>query len=303
MRSPAIARARRAALGLAAAAAVTLCAAPAASADFTLAPAPARASSAAAPRSRTPRSTGFLTTYRAAAPRRLRRDRPDRPLRPDRLAARAARALGESRDAPNPSGDRDPRSASPAPTSRRPPTQRQPDARRAPSTPTAQDVTAADNGKLHVIPVAIGAITIIVNLPTAATTARRDRARSASGPRSTTPTLEGMLVAGQVTTWGDADPDLDRRRCAATPIKRVVRLDSSGTTFALKQLPAPHRPGARWAGLGNTAVAEQRRRDRGRRAPADNGGGALRTTLDARPPAASATPTSPTRARRRRVFT
>jgi ABC-type phosphate transport system substrate-binding protein len=148
-----------------------------------------------------------------------------------------------------------------------------------------QDATAADNGTLHVIPVAIGAITVIVNLPKAPgeCTVGTDVYDPAPGNNTTRPKITNALLekafAGQITTWGDLIPTISGSGCADAPIKRAVRLDSSGSTFAFKDFLSKIDP-APWQSLGNqdwpnnsgaTAVV------RG----GDSGGGALRTTAAA----------------------
>ena len=157
------------------------------------------------------------------------------------------------------------------------------------------DVTAADNGKLHVDPGRASARNaVIVNLPgpAAPASARPSSSASARRPRSRTSSAPGTRAGGRHV--GRADPGVctPAASCADQPIKRVVRLDSSGTTFAFKhflhQIDPTHVGSARQHG-----VAEQRRRDRGpargrqRRRPA-------RAKVRRHRRARSATPTSPT---------
>src|SRR5262249_2854508 len=56
--------------------------------------------------------------------------------------------------------------------------------------------------------------------------------------------------AGDLATWGDLFPGVS---CAADPLERIVRLDESGTTFALKQFLQRVNPGRTpaWGTLGN----------------------------------------------------
>jgi ABC-type phosphate transport system substrate-binding protein len=101
------------------------------------------------------------------------------------------------------------------------------------------DVTAADDNKLHVIPVAIGAIAVIANLPAECTsygTATLYRGR----PRVTLANLE-KVWHGEATTWGDLIPGIDPA-CAGSTVTRIVRKDSSGSTFAFKQALARINP-------------------------------------------------------------
>ena len=82
----------------------------------------------------------------------------------DATGSGAGRASLGERAATNPSGDRDP-SVRCAGTDE-PPTPAQVDQmQKGAVDANGSDATAADNGKLHVIPVAIGALTAIVNLP------------------------------------------------------------------------------------------------------------------------------------------
>ena len=148
-----------------------------------------------------------------------------------------------------------------------------------------QDATAADNGKLHVLPVAIGAITVVVNLPGAAGDCTMGTATNdpAGGTNTTRPLIPNSRLeqafAGDITTWGQLIPTIADARagagCAAAPIKRVVRLDSSGSTFAFKDFLS-HIDAAPWAGLSNTDWPKNGGATAVVRAD-DIGGGSLRT--------------------------
>ena len=129
------------------------------------------------------------------------------------------------------------------------------------------DLTAADNSPVHVVPVAIGAIAILVHLPTGCTSYGatgndlfRDR------PKTSLTALEDVF-RGTATTWGDLIPTLEPNTaaCRQAPIQRLVRRDSSGTTFALRQLLAKIDPanaadwktragGASWPNEATAAV-------------------------------------------------
>lgn len=136
------------------------------------------------------------------------------------------------------------------------------------------DVTAADDGKLHVIPVAIGANTVAVNLPDSCTTYPQDfRER----PTISNVTME-KIWAAEITRWGDAIPGLAAGACADAPIKRVVRKDDSGTTFSFKQYLAQVNSGRGWAALANQAWPNDSGASAVLRA-ADNGNGPLRDLL------------------------
>ncbi|HEY6889664.1 MAG TPA: hypothetical protein VI300_17835 [Solirubrobacter sp.] len=104
-----------------------------------------------------------------------------------------------------------------------------------------QDVTAADNAKLHVVPVAIGAITVIVHLPDACTGFGADLYNDR--PKVTLQNLEKVFWGANSPTWGDLIPNLTPTAgCADVKAQRAVRFDSSGSTFAFKQLMARINP-------------------------------------------------------------
>src|SRR5262245_12889833 len=122
------------------------------------------------------------------------------------------RALGEHGDA-NPSQDRDP-SIRWAGTDEPPTAAQRLQIERGPIDANGQDVTAADNGRLHVIPVAIGAITIMVRLPDNCNySAATNRPLDGNRPAIDNETLE-QVFAGEVETWGDAIAGVDST-CAA----------------------------------------------------------------------------------------
>jgi ABC-type phosphate transport system substrate-binding protein len=108
---------------------------------------------------------------------------------------------------------------------------------------TGGDKTPDDNGTLNTIPVAAGAVSIVVNMP------RDDSngicqagANTDPGPVAGTARFtasKALLEAAwagdpSVDQWGELIPDIQGTGCATRPIIRVVRLDSSGTTFAFK---------------------------------------------------------------------
>ena len=274
MLSPAKARARRAALGLGAAAAVALCSAPAAFADFSLAACTGEGIFGRGASFQNAAIGGFVTTFRSAVPNGCGAAAPAVLYDPAGSGA-GRRALGVKDATLNPNQDRD-ASARFAGTDEPPTATERQQMETGPIDANGQDVTAADDGKVHVIPVAIGANSVIVRLPDgcdySGATLFRDR------PTIDNVTLEGVL-AGTVTTWGAAITGLSAP-CAAAPITRAVRLDSSGTTFALKQLLANINPTRGWAALGNTqwpnnsgATAVIR--------PATNGNGPVRDLVNA----------------------
>ena len=130
---------------------------------------------------------------------------------------------------------------------------------------------AGDEGKIRTIPVAIGANAIILNVPNVVNAAGTVGAGPAcvvpgglktdSGDvnrarlRLTQAQVEGIF-AGTITTWGALVPGianpagdvlatLNASYCSSFPITRVVRLDSSGTTFVQKDFLSTLAP-ATW---------------------------------------------------------
>ena len=116
------------------------------------------------------------------------------------------------------------------------------------------DVTAADNGDLHVVPVAIGANAVDVNYPDgcsipAASLANPPASGAAQTDRIklTATVAEAAFYADtSADTWGELVPgiagtptntalvDAGVATCASVPVRRVVRFDDSGTTFVQK---------------------------------------------------------------------
>jgi ABC-type phosphate transport system substrate-binding protein len=95
--------------------------------------------------------------------------------------------------------------------------------------------STADNAVLHTIPVAQSSVAVDVKLPTGCTVAADPDAR-----RITRAALEGVFAARPgYTTWGAVLPSITGTTstgdCSAAPVRRVVRADSSGTTFAFKK--------------------------------------------------------------------
>jgi ABC-type phosphate transport system substrate-binding protein len=109
-----------------------------------------------------------------------------------------------------------------------------------------------DNATLHTIPVAQSAVAVDVRLPegceVAATPDDRQISRTA---------LAGVFAAKPgFTTWGAVLPAITGTTasgaCADAPVTRVVRADSSGTTFAFKKYLSSI-DSASFADLTNTA--------------------------------------------------
>ena len=276
-------RARRAAAGLAGALALGFAAVPSANAAFTLAPCTGEGvfgrgasfqtiaiNSAFIPALRLPANCGTnapVVTYDPAG------------------SGAGRRALGEFNATTNTNQDRDPSVRFAAADEPPTPTQRA-QIEKGPIDANGADVTNADDGKLHVIPAAMGAVTIMVHMPAGCTDYGdasdppglglfRDR------PKISAAKVEQMLAGDAAAdTWGEVLPGLTAGTdCAGHIVERVVRKDDSGTTFALKQWLAHVNPARGWADLQNTAWPN----DAGATAvlrPAENGGGNVRNLLN-----------------------
>lgn len=116
------------------------------------------------------------------------------------------------------------------------------------------DVTTADDNPVHLIPVAIGSVSVMVHLPNDCDyTGAANKPLDGNRPAIDNATLEAAFAgATSADTWGELVPGVDAT-CAAKPVVRVVRQDSSGTTFAFKQLLARINPARGWAALPNQA--------------------------------------------------
>lgn len=130
------------------------------------------------------------------------------------------------------------------------------------------DLTDADDGKLHILPVATGSTAMIVNYPDNCEIPAAHSTDAAGVNRFKRPNVEiekAWAADSSVDTWGELLPgitatpgniagktDLD---CASQSIRRVARLDSSGTTFSYKQWLKEVNPARTWEepALGNTA--------------------------------------------------
>lgn len=107
--------------------------------------------------------------------------------------------------------------------------------------PAATDSDPSDNGKIHVVPAAVGAVVPLVNFPDGC-----DVEKLASGSvTSATAALKRVRFTKEqfekvwakdsaFDTWGEVFPELDEAGCEDVPIIRVVRYDESGTSFAFK---------------------------------------------------------------------
>jgi ABC-type phosphate transport system substrate-binding protein len=113
-------------------------------------------------------------------------------------------------------------------------------------------------GRIRTIPVAVGAIALIVNYPNGCTipaaSRHDDRFHLASGA------LE-RAWAGDTATWGALLPGIAETpaggrtsgACAAQPVQRAVRFDGSGTTLQFKRWLEHVNPARGWSALANTA--------------------------------------------------
>lgn len=258
-----------AALAVGVVAATALATLPAASADFTLAP--------CAGSSITGRGSSFQVSahaawtgtagFKSSVPPGCGPATISISYQSDGSAA-GRRALGE-RSGTNPTGDRDTAvrfgASDDAPTD----TQRA-QIESGAVTSGGADANAADNDKVHVIPVTAGAIAVVANWP-------RDPGTSVlcdfgglatlNGRPEITAAVVEKMFSGADTTWGQVMTDLGKTfansNCASVPVRRVVRLDDSGSTTALKQWLQKVNPATPWSALANQAW------------PGDSGGSAV----------------------------
>lgn len=104
--------------------------------------------------------------------------------------------------------------------------------------PTTAEIAAANEGPttgsgddavLHTVPVAQSSVAVVVKLPANCTVT------ASSAQRRISRTALAAAFAGTATTWSAVLPSatLTGAGCS-TPVQRVVRFDSSGTTFAFK---------------------------------------------------------------------
>lgn len=154
-----------------------------------------------------------------------------------------------------------------------------------------------DEAKVRVIPAAVGAIAVIVNLPDACDTATVAPAQLSE---PTDPNRRRVKLTGgeldQVfasddgrDTWGELFPGVTAgANCADKPIIRVRRLDDSGSTFVFKDYLSKQNAGRGW--LTDFVSPDTRTWPNPTKqingvstlqASADTGGGALRTYTNA----------------------
>lgn len=107
----------------------------------------------------------------------------------------------------------------------------------------------SDDAVLHTIPVASSAVAVDVKLPAGCTVAETSADRTISRAA-----VEGAFAAKSgYTQWGQILPTISGAGCSTKPVQRVVRLDSSGTTFAFKRYLASINSTDFPSSLGNTA--------------------------------------------------
>ena len=149
---------------------------------------------------------------------------------------------------------------------------------------TAATPSTADDGKIHVIPVAAGASVLILHAPegcdlsTASNLTRGadstvggidtgDRASDHTQRlRFTSAVVEKIFAAdSDADTWGEIAPGISGNgtgiasgdqtnngvACGSIPVRRIVRFDNSGTTYSWKAYLALINPGRDWIGTYN----------------------------------------------------
>ncbi|HEX7058937.1 MAG TPA: hypothetical protein VF176_03725 [Solirubrobacterales bacterium] len=124
----------------------------------------------------------------------------------------------------------------------------------------AADADPTDNGVIHVIPAAVGAVAPLVNFPNACDV--NDLPAAAKTPeqdldidsvpddvvrvRFTKAQFEGIWAQDSGSqNWDQVFPDL-AAHCSNVPIIRVVRFDESGTTYAFKDELSAIDPAEGW---------------------------------------------------------
>jgi ABC-type phosphate transport system substrate-binding protein len=113
---------------------------------------------------------------------------------------------------------------------------------------------AGDEGDLRVIPVAVGAVATVVNIPTGCdVSAVASTNRSSDGRIRFTRAQLDRIWASETDAdqWDEVLPGATGPGCD-NPIIRVPRFDSSGTTFVYKEYLQVANPGRGWLALGNT---------------------------------------------------
>jgi ABC-type phosphate transport system substrate-binding protein len=109
------------------------------------------------------------------------------------------------------------------------------------SEPAETDSDPSDNGEIQVIPAAVGAVAPLVNFPDGCdATDLPEAAKTSTDPallrvRFDREQFEKVWAKDAAfDTWREVFPSLDAVAACEKPIMRVVRFDTSGTTFAFK---------------------------------------------------------------------
>lgn len=126
------------------------------------------------------------------------------------------------------------------------------------------DSDPSNDGKVHVIPAAVGAVAPLVNFPNGCDVTKLDAASKTAeenaGPtgaaddvvrvRFTKAEFEAIWSQGTsgdpLVSWEDVFEELDDTPACEMPIIRVVRFDDSGTSFAFKDYLNTIDPGEGW---------------------------------------------------------
>lgn len=125
--------------------------------------------------------------------------------------------------------------------------------------PPASDANPNDNGQIHVVPAAVGAVAPLVNFPNGCEAADLPAAsKTSTDPalirvRFTKAQFEEIWAQGETgatptpyLTWKTVFPALDAVPACEKPIIRVVRFDDSGTTFTFKDYLDTIDPAEGW---------------------------------------------------------
>jgi len=124
------------------------------------------------------------------------------------------------------------------------------------------DGAEGNEGEVHVVPLAVGAVAPLINLPDSCNAELlEDEFRTVSKAEVTgTPAKKGLLRIRMPKAtfekiwafetgfkkWSEAFPELNADADCQKPIIRVVRFDQSGTTFAFKSYLNAINPGRGW---------------------------------------------------------
>lgn len=119
----------------------------------------------------------------------------------------------------------------------------------------AADPDPSDNGQIHVIPAAIGAIAPLVNFPDGCDVTKLN-AESRTAEEGTDDVVRVRFTRAEFAgiwagaagfkEWDEVFPEIKEAGCEDVPIIRVVRFDNSGSTYALKDYLNTIDPGKGW---------------------------------------------------------